>query len=560
MNVCQYFCDFLIQTLDLGLIDPRVIFEPTKDKAHGDLATNAAMILAKLYQKSPKDLAQTFSDILKEHDDIEDVFVAGSGFVNLKLKKEFWQRQLSFILKQGVSYGDGIHNETVNIEFVSANPTGPLHTGHARNAVLGDVLAALLEKAGYNVTREYYINDAGGQIQSLTKSLLNRYKEALGLPMEGFDSDMYAGDYLIPVAKRLKEEQGDALLERLDIMHFLQNYVVTAMMNAIEDDLQKLGVVMDIYTSEKEIMGRNLFNETLGALKAGDNIYTGTLAPPKGHDAKDWCERSQTLFKSTLYGDDVDRALKKSDDSWTYFAGDLAYHYDKIKRGYDILINVFGADHIGYIKRLKAGVKALGQAQFEIKTTQLVNFLENGKPFKMSKRAGTFVTLLDVVEKVGKDAARYMMISRHQDVGIDFDFVKIIEKTHENPVFYIQYAHARICSVQRHALEVFGQIPEEADLSLLDNENELSMIKMMTDWPRQIEVASRSREPHRIAQYVHGLSTEFHKLWSQGRHDLRFIDPKNVALTHARLALLKGVQIVLQSGLNVLGMSAVEEM
>ena len=558
MNICSYFRDYLGEHLESS----HFVFEPSKNSSHGDLATNAAMVLSKLLKKSPQDLAQHIINILKQHPDIESTESAGPGFINIKLSKSFWYTQLLFILKQGESYGEGALTQNINVEFVSVNPTGPLHAGHARNAVLGDVLASLLQKAGCQVVREYYINDAGGQIKALGKSLLVRYKQALGMPLETFTEDMYGGDYLIPVAQSLVRDHGDQLLQRSDFLEFLQDYGVTAMMNNIREDLKSIGVHMDIFTSEKEILAAQRLDEALELLKARGDIYVGTLTPPKGHVIEDWEERPQTLFRSTTYGDDIDRPFKKSDDSWTYFAGDIGYHYDKIQRGYDVLINVFGADHAGYVVRLSSAVKALGQENFEIKTCQLVNFLENGKPVRMSKRQGAFVTLRDIVKRVGKDAARYMMVSRHHDMGIDFDFEKVVEKTHENPVFYIQYAHARICSVQRHARSLFPDLedPLSENLELLTSCDELLIIKTMVDWPRQVELAARMREPHRIATYLHHLSGEFHKLWSKGKADLRFIEPQNRALTGARLALLAGIQIVLSSGLKLLGMEAVEEM
>lgn len=558
MNIYNYLKEFL--TKELTENTEKIVFEPTKNPLHGDIATNAAMIMAPVYQKSPKEIAIEFISILKKNSYIESLHIAGPGFINMTLKKKFWQEQLNTILFQKMNYANiKQKGEKINVEFISANPTGPLHIGHARNAVLGDSLANLLKKAGYETTKEYYINDAGGQIQALAKSVFNRYKEIMNLPMDPFTDDMYEGDFVIPIAEKLYMEHGKDLLQRPDILEFISNYSVDYFMQNIKDDLKNLGIVMDKYVSEKEIINNKWLDKAYNVLFDRGDIYQGTLPLPKGHQKEEDQSETQILFKSTSYGDDVDRCIQKHNQEWTYFAGDIGYHFYKINQNYDFLINVFGADHSGYITRMKAAVLALGFKKFDIKTCQLVSFLENGEPVKMSKRAGNFITLKELVEKVGKDAVRYMMLSRHHDVGIDFDFEKVIAHTQDNPVFYIQYAYARICSVFRHATSLFDHIPE-GDLTLLTQTHELKIIQFMSDLPRQIETSAKMLEPHRIALYIHSLSVAFHKLWSLGKHELRFIDQENPELTFARLSLLKGVKIILEIGFEILGMSLKEEM
>lgn len=549
-------------SLDLS----KLVIEPTKNPQHGDIATNVAMILSKQIKKAPSEIAQIFIEALKVDDYFSNITCAGPGFINLTLKNNAWHEELLYVLGNNGQY-DFLNigkNKNVNVEFVSANPTGPLHTGHGRNAILGDTIASLLEKIGYNVTREYYINDAGGQIRTLVQSVYLRYKEACGLSVSPEEYEgKYPGEYLIPLGEKLFQEYGKSLLEQSESDYFetIRSNAVSLMMESIKQDLQNVGIIMDSYVSEKELSEQGFIEKVLE--KLSNDIYIGVLTPPKGHTVDDWEERPQTLFQSTKYGDDIDRALKKSDNSWTYFAGDLGYHLHKIERQYDKMINLFGADHVGYIKRLKAAVKALSnnKADFEIKASQLVNFLENGQPVKMSKRAGTFITLKDVVDRVGKDATRFMMISRHQDIQIDFDFQKAIEASKDNPIFYIQYAHARIHSVMNRAQEMHIT-KDKRQYKTLIQEKELHVLKTIAQWPREIELAAKSLEPHRICNYLYSLASDFHSLWNEGKTNvqMRFIDENNIEITQARLNLLQALAIVIHSGLELLGIEALKEM
>lgn len=558
----------------LGPLDStKVTVEAPKDKTHGDLATNAAMVTAKAFGLPPRDVAALLCQQLGTHKRITNTAIAGPGFINLTLAPAVWQDELHTILTHGVHYGDSAlgGGQRVMVEFVSANPTGPIHAGHGRNAILGDAIAALLQKVGFHVYREYYVNDAGGQVDALARSVHLRYREALGetLPDNAFDGDLYPGDYLISMGQKLATTYGHQF-EKAPEAEWLPLFKQTAvahMLDLIKADLALLGVNMDHYRSEVAVTQDGRVEEVLSLLEKRGDIYVGTLEKPKGHQVDDWEERPQTLFKATAYGDDVDRALKKSDGSWTYFAGDMGYHLDKFKRGFTYMVNVFGADHAGYVKRLTAAVNALtdGHAHFEIKVSQMVNFMDKGQPVRMSKREGTFITVRDVVERVGRDATRYMMISRHNDMALDFDFAKVVEQSRDNPIFYIQYAHARICSVMRHAQSQWPtavkHIPQ-ADLTLLQGEAELDMIKVLAQWPKQVEVAALVREPHRLANYLYDLAGAFHALWNKGRDNthLRFIDPENENLTCARLALLKGVASVLQSGLTLFNITPLEEL
>jgi arginyl-tRNA synthetase len=579
MNIFNHFHRYVLSILETlkshgdlphDMDFSRVVIESPKDSSHGDLSTNAAMVLAKAAGTNPRDLADKICRELSKADNVTKVSVAGPGFINFSLSADFWRTQLTNILKAEKDYGfsDLGQGEPLNIEFVSANPTGPLHTGHSRGAVLGDAIASLLTKVGYNVVREYYINDAGGQTDILARSAYLRYLQACDHQVEESRFEgLYPGDYLVHIGELLKDTYAGKFVnapesEWIDIF---RKFTIDQMMLSIKEDLLALGVHMDVFTSERALVEANGVIKAVEFLEKQGDIYTGVLEKPKGHDVEDWEPRPQLLFKATKYGDDVDRPLQKSDGSWTYFAGDIAYHYDKYRRGFAKMVDIFGADHAGYVKRIKAATKAVtgGQGQVDIKTTQLVNFMENGEPVRMSKRSGNFVTLRDVVDRVGRDVARFIMLTRHQDMTIDFDFAKVVEQTKDNPVFYVQYAHARACSVLRHGREVIGNFDVvNVDTSLLTDESELAMIKILTQLPRQIEVAALAREPHRVANYLYEVASTFHALWNKGRDhvELRFIDPQDKELTLSRLALVQSVANVIAEGLTVLGVDPVEEM
>ncbi|NVK18226.1 MAG: arginine--tRNA ligase [Methylocystaceae bacterium] len=556
-----------------GLDTSRVTCEPPRDASHGDVATNAAMVLCKPAKMKPRDLADKLAPKIAEIDHVVSVDVAGPGFINVKLANDFWYARLKDVLKAGTNWGDSDMGagQSVNVEYVSANPTGPMHVGHGRGAVVGDALALLLSKAGYDVTKEYYINDAGAQVDVLARSAYLRYLEAHGQAIE-IPEGLYPGDYLVGVGEKLKETYGDKWLnaEESDYLEEIKTFAINAMMDLIRDDLAALGVTHDVFSSEKALVENGGVDAAIKYLEDRGLIYTGVLEPPKGKTPEDWEPRPQLLFKASEFGDDVDRPLKKSDGSGTYFASDIAYHFDKFKRGSDQLIDVMGADHGGYVKRMKAAVKAMsdGKADLDIKLAQMVNLLENGEPVKMSKRAGTFITLREVIDKVGKDVVRFIMLTRKNDAQLEFDFAKVKEQSKDNPVFYVQYAHARCHSVFRKAEEEFEGIDlsvenlMNADLSHLTDESELAVMRFMAEWPRMVEAAAKEHEPHRITYFLYDLASEFHSLWNKGTGDvsLRFLHADNPDLTKARLALLKAVSLVIASGLLVLGVEPVKEL
>ena len=557
--------------LPVGLIFDAVTVEPPRDLAHGDMATNAAMVVAKPSQKKPRDIAERLAVLLAADDRIESVDVAGPGFLNLRLAPKIWSGVLAAILADTKGYGrsgTGLGIK-VNVEYVSANPTGPLHVGHTRGAVFGDALASLLDFAGYDVTREYYINDGGAQVDVLARSVYLRYLEAHGQEV-AFEDGTYPGDYLIEVGQALKAQVGDAYIGVDEHVWLLEvrEFSTNAMMDLIRTDLLSLGVKMDVFYSEKSLYGTGQIEAAIEDLNNKGLIYQGILEPPKGKKPDDWEPRQQTLFKSTDHGDDVDRPVQKSDGSWTYFAPDIAYHYDKVSRGFDQLIDVFGADHGGYVKRMKAAVSALsgGKTTLDIKLTQLVRLYKNGVPFKMSKRAGTFVTLSDVVEQVGADATRFVMLTRKNDAPLDFDFDKVLEQTKENPVFYVQYAHARISSVLRKAvlldIAVDDRTLAAAHLASLTDIAELTLIGKLAEFPRLIETAARANEPHRIAFYLYDLASELHALWNKGndKPSLRFLQEGNHATSQAKIALIRATAVVISSGLGILGVTPAQEM
>ncbi len=563
-----------------GIDLSRVVVEPPRDAAHGDMATNAAMVLAKEARAKPRDLAEAIATKLRADDLIASVDVAGPGFINLTLKPSAWSDALRTVLREGAAYGQSPMGaaEKVNVEYVSANPTGPMHVGHCRGAVFGDALCSLLAFAGYDVTREYYINDAGAQVDVLARSALLRYREALGETIE-IPEGLYPGDYLVPVGQALAAEYGDRLLTMSEgaWLPLVRVKAIAMMMDMIKTDLAALHIKHDVFFSERSLIetGNNKVTETIDFLRSKGDVYEGRLPPPKGGaPVEDYEDREQTLFRATAYGDDVDRPLMKSDGSYTYFASDIANHKNKFDRGFANLIDVFGADHGGYIKRMQAAVKAVtaGRATLDVKVVQLVRLLRQGEPVKMSKRSGEFVTLREVVDEVGSDAVRFMMLFRKNDAVLDFDLAKVIEQSKDNAVFYVQYGHARGHSIFKNARELVPDLPEDTEaraaflgdaaVERLTDPAELSLLRLLALYPRMIEAAAVAHEPHRIAFYLYDLASEFHALWTRGRDlpYLRFIITNDAEITKARLALVQGVVSVLASGLAVLGVHAPTEM
>ena len=565
--------------LPAGIDQSRIAVEPPREAAHGDLATNAAMVLAKHARKKPRELAERIAAKLGSDDIFAKVEVAGPGFINVTLKPAAWIETLRRVL-QATDYGrsDMGQGAAINVEFVSANPTGPMHIGHCRGAVFGDALANLLGFTGFRVTREYYVNDAGAQVDLLARSAFLRYREALGEEIGPIPEGLYPGDYLKPVGAALAAQYGRDLLTWADDrrLPMVRQKAVDMMMSAIRDDLAALNVRPDVFFSERALSagGTDLVGHTINELRQRGLVYQGRLPPPKGVAIEDWEDREQTLFRSTEFGDDVDRPLIKSDGSYTYFASDIAYHKDKLDRGFGILIDVWGADHGGYVKRMRAAVSALsaGSAELDVKIVQLVKLLRDGEPVKLSKRSGEFVTLREVVDEVGSDAVRFMMLFRKNDAVLDFDLLKVIEQSRDNPVFYVQYAHARGQSVLRNAREVLRELPGNAGgraalltnaaLDRLQDDGELTLMRRIALYPRLVEAAASTHEPHRVAYYLYELASEFHAHWNRGTDasHLRFIIENDPQLTMARLALVQGVVTVLASGLCLLGVEAPQEM
>ena len=563
-----------------GIDLSRVVVEPPRDPAHGDVATNAAMVLTRQAKTKPRDLAEQIAARLRADDLIASVDIAGPGFINLTLKASAWSEALRTVLREGSSYGRSAMDagEKVNVEYVSANPTGPMHVGHGRGAVFGDALANLLIFAGYDVVREYYVNDAGAQVDVLARSAHLRYREALGENIGEIPEGLYPGDYLKPVGQALAAAYGDKLLKmpEAEWLPIVRAKAIAMMMEEIEGDLAALNIRHDVFFSERSLIegGTDQVAATIEFLRGKGDVYEGRLPPPKGAPVEDYEDREQTLFRATAYGDDVDRPLKKSDGGYTYFASDIAYHKNKFDRGFHNLVDVWGADHGGYIKRVEAAIKAVtsGKATLDVKVVQLVKLLRSGEPVKMSKRSGDFVTLREVVDEVGKDAVRFMMLYRKNDAVLDFDLAKVIEQSRENPVFYVQYGHARGHSVFRNAREVVPDLPEEAGaraaflaeaaVERLTDPAELDLLRRLALYPRTIEAAAAAHEPHRIAFYLYDLASEFHAQWTRGRDlpYLRFIINNDAGMTKARLALVQGVVSVLASGLAVLGVHAPDEM
>ncbi|HJE23883.1 MAG TPA: arginine--tRNA ligase [Methylorubrum populi] len=558
-----------------GLDLSRVLVEPPRDPSHGDLATNAALVLAKEAKQNPKALGEALAEELRGDSRVSEASVAGPGFINLRLAPEVFQEVIRAALKDGEAYGRAqMSGGPVNIEYVSANPTGPMHVGHGRGAVFGDALANLLAAAGRPVTREYYINDAGAQVDVLARSAFLRYREALGETI-AIPEGLYPGDYLKPVGEKLAQAHGRALLDKPEAewLPLVRRFAIDAMMDTIREDLAAIGIRHDVFFSEATLQGENggKVAELLEALRAKGLVYEGHLPPPKGQLPDDWEDREQTLFRSTQFGDDVDRALLKSDGSYTYFASDIAYHRDKWLRGANELIDVLGADHGGYVKRMQAAVKAVsdGEARLDVKLCQLVRLLRAGEPVKMSKRAGEFITLREVIDEVGRDAIRFMMLYRKNDATLDFDLAKVVEQSKDNPVFYVQYGHARRFSVLRQAREALpgedfsrGALLADADLSVLTDPGEIEMMRLVAQYPRVLESAAAAHEPHRIAFYLYETASSLHSFWNKGKDlpQLRIVNPTDRKSTRARLALVEALGGVLASGLAVLGVSAPDEM
>ena len=564
-----------------GVVPPEasiegITLEPPKDASHGDLATNAAMVLARAADQSPRALAERIVPLLASDPHIDKAEIAGPGFINLTLSSAFWPKVLRMVLEQGAAYGRSAigKGEAVNVEYVSANPTGPMHVGHCRGAVFGDALANLLDFTGFAVTREYYVNDSGAQVDALARSAFLRYREALGEKLGEIPEGLYPGDYLKPVGAKLASQHGNALLSMREEewLPIVRAAALQAMLAMIEEDLAALGIHHGVFFSERSLSEgpRDEVAETIADLKARGLVYWGRLPPPKGKVDEDWEDREQLLFRSTAFGDDIDRPLMKSDGSYAYFAGDIAYHRDKFRRGFKSMIDVLGADHSGHVKRMKAAVAALtdGEAELDIKICQLVRLFRAGEPVKMSKRAGTFVTLREVVDEVGAGPARFMMLYRKNDAPLDFDFAKVTEQSRDNPVFYVQYAHARASSVLRNVREAFPDLdPEEgslavSDLGRLTDEAEVALIRRIAQFPRLVEAAATAHEPHRIGFYLYDLAGDFHGLWNRGKDlpQLRFIYESDRELTRARVALVTATKRVLASGLGILGVHAMHEL
>ena len=562
-------------SLPPGLETGRILVEPPRDPSHGDLATNAAMAIAKPARTNPRALADLIAADLRTDPRVTEVTVAGPGFINLRLAPAVHHDVLRAALldPQGFGRSGRGAGEAVNVEYVSANPTGPMHVGHGRGAVFGDALANLLETAGYAVTREYYINDAGAQVDVLARSVFLRYREALGEAIGAIPEGLYPGDYLKPVGEALAAAHGRSLLDRPESewLPLVRQAAIDAMMALIRQDLAAISIRHEVFFSERSLTAgpADQIGATIAELRSRGLVYEGRLAPPKGQPVEDWEDREQTLFRATQFGDDVDRPLLKSDGSYTYFAADIAYHRSKVERGFLHMIDVWGADHGGYVKRMSAAVRAVsgGRADLDVKLCQLVKLLRDGEPVKMSKRAGDFVTLRDVVDEVGTDPVRFMMLYRKNDAPLDFDLAKVLEQSKDNPVFYVQYAHARAASVFRQAQEAFGRTPAAselaaAELSLLADEAEMELVRRIGQFPRVVDAAAAAHEPHRIAFYLYDLAGLFHALWNKGKDlpQLRFVKQGDEQSTIARLALVGALKGVLASGLAILGVRAPDEM
>ena len=576
LDIRTLVTDTIATLVSSGVLPPEVdtgpvTLETPRDPSHGDMSTNAALVLARSARTKPRQLAEQLATVLETDHRVQSIDIAGPGFINLTLTPSAWRASIPAALNSGNSFGrpDLGKGRSANVEFVSANPTGPLHVAHARGAAFGDALANLLDFAGYDVTREYYVNDGGAQVEVLARSAYLRYLEANGRAVE-FAADGYPGDYLIPVGEALYETYGDRFVDKPESewLDLFREFATGRMMDIIRDDLAALGIRMDVFFSERSLYDDGRIDDALRALDERGLIYRGRLEPPLGKSSDEWEAREQTLFRSTNHGDDMDRAIRKHDGSWTYFAPDIAYHHDKILRGFDELINVFGYDHGGYVKRITAVVAALSDQRvpIDIRLVQLVRLLAGSKPIKMSKRAGTFVTLRQLVDEVGPDVARFVMLTRKNDVPLDFDLELVRQQTRDNPVFYVQYAHARICSVLKKAaaegIDVSDSSLADARIDLVGHEAELALIRRIAGWPRQLELAARNREPHRIAFALGDIAAEFHSLWNRSKTlpELHFLQSDDVEGTRARLAVCRATAIAISTGLGIMGVTPVEEM
>jgi arginyl-tRNA synthetase len=579
MNPYRHFIGVIVAALEAmqasGELPPSLDFsaitaEPPRDPAHGDIATNAAMVLAKAAGKKPRDIAEPLLARLKANPDVVDGAVAGPGFINLKLADAFWRARLGECLAAGTAYGDSTMGQgaKVNVEYVSANPTGPLHVAHARGAVVGDALSNLLHKAGYAVTKEYYINDAGAQVDKLGQSTYLRYREALGETIGEIPDGLYPGEYLKDVGAAIAKRDGARWIDKpeVDWLPEMRGFAISTLMAEIRADLETLGVNIDVFSSERALVESGAVDRAFAALSQQGLIYQGRLEPPKGQKPDDWEDREQTLFRSTQFGDDVDRPLKKSDGNWTYFANDIAYHHDKYVRGFADMIDIWGADHGGYVKRMKAAVSAITdkKGELDVKLCQLVRVLKNGELVRMSKRAGTFITLRDLLDEVGPDVVRFTMLTRKNDAAFDFDLVKATEQSRDNPVWYVQYGHARTRSVMRQATAAGVAVDGlgSAPFDRLGDAGELALVRLIAQWPRQVEAAALAHEPHRIAFFLYELAAAFHSHWTRGSKEpeLKFVIEGDADLTRARLALVQAVGFVIGSGLKVFGVTPVDEM
>ena len=578
MNIVNYYreaiSDIILDEFSLKNDDIKNIsFEFPKETGLGDFSTNAAMALAGQLKKAPNEIAESIVHFLNKNPDIENVDIAGKGFINIKIKKKVWQNLIYEIIKNKSSYGDTDlgNKEKINVEYVSANPTGPLHVGHTRGAVFGDTLSNILVKVGYDVCREYYVNDAGEQIDKLARSSFVRYQESCGIDSVSIPEGLYPGDYLISVGDQIKEIYGNELLDKEEgyWLPLVKKISIYEMLKIIKKDLKSLNIEHDVFTSEFDLLNNGFVEKIFNELNNKDLLYEGETSPPKGSDLKEWVKKKHILFKSKNFGDDEDRVVKKHDGSWTYFMPDIAYHKDKSIRGFEKMINVWGADHSGYISRVTSAVNAItdNKASLEVKVCQLVRLTRGNEVVKMSKRSGSFITLKEMVDEVGRDAVRFMMVTRKNDAPLDFDYELVKEQTKDNPIFYIQYAHARICSVIRRVkedklFEVNDESLLESDVNLLDKVDDIELIKIVSNFPRIIEQSAIYREPHRLAFYLKDLASSFHSYWNLGNEnaDFKVINKEDINVSRARLALIRSVGITIAEGLNLLGIEALEEL